>query len=151
MSDEITDEIMDARYRATDFQTALLFAIASEIGRVHHNRYQTSWDRWDDDPHIPGIHWRRYRYDCDCTEAKDFLPQHVAACCEGAPHFAFEDVDFEWYKYPGRDMTVSREMHTSAWVAWFDRCLKVIRSFDAHVATGKGKGQENLFLGTIPR
>jgi hypothetical protein len=120
-------------YEATDFHEALLFGIAREIGRVHFNHYQSSWDRWSDDPHIPGIHWRVYRYDCDCLEKAtpdNFLPVHGEDCVQNQPHFRFEDVEFVWYKYPGRDMSINKEMSAEEWRAWFDRCLARIREFD---------------------
>lgn len=124
-------------YEATDFHEALLFAIAREIGRVHHNHYQSSWDRWSDDPHIPGIRWRRYVYQCDCPESDDgFIPRHLENCIVSQPNFQFEDVEFNWYKYPGRGMSVNKEWATDEWRQWFDRCITKIREFDTIIAGG---------------
>lgn len=118
-------------FEATDFHEALLFAIAREIGRVHHNRYQTSWDRWSDDPHIPGIQWRRYAYGCDCPETSDgFIPKHLETCPLLTPNFGFEDIRFSWYKNPGRGMSINKEWPPARWLAWFNRCLDKIREFD---------------------
>lgn len=125
------------QYEATDFHEALLFAIAREIGRVHHNRYQSSWDRWSDDPHIPGIQWRRYAYGCDCPEDNDgFTPRHLEDCPLCQPNFAFEDVRFTWYKNPGRGMSVSKSMPAAEWQAWFERCIAKIQEFDVHIGGG---------------
>lgn len=125
------------RYEATDFHEALLFAIAREIGRVHHNRYQTSWDRWSDDPHIPGIQWRRYAYDCDCPEDSDgFTPRHLENCPLCQPNFGFEDVRFTWYKNPGRGMSVNKSWSADEWMQWFDRCVAKVREFDYRVGGG---------------
>lgn len=125
------------QYEATDFHEALLFAIARELGRVHHNRYQTSWDRWSDDPHIPGIQWRRYAYDCDCPEDHDgFTPRHLEECVLCQPNFGFEDVRFTWYKNPGRGMSINQSWAAEKWQAWFDRCIAKIREFDVHVGGG---------------
>lgn len=118
-------------YEATDFHEALLFGIAREIGRVHSNRYQTSWDRWSDDPHIPGIQWRRYAYDCDCPNEKDsFVPSHLDSCPLCQPNFSFGGVSFNWYKNPGRGMSVNVLWSPRKWSAWLDRCLSKIREFD---------------------
>ena len=118
-------------YEATDFHEALLFGIAREIGRVHWNRYQTLWDRWSDDPHIPGIQWRRYSYECGCSENSDgFIPKHEENCKEMQPNFGFEDVRFVWYKNPGRGMSINKDWAHLQWAEWFDRCLAKIREFD---------------------
>ena len=130
-------------FEATDFHEALLFSIAREIGRVHHNRYQASWDRWSDDPHIPGIHWRSYRYECGCPEENDFIPRHTEDCQAILPNFRFENISFRWYKNPGRGMSVSSNMSESEWVSWFDRCLAVIRKFDRDPLS---ESQEDLSL-----
>lgn len=125
------------RFEATDFHKALLFAIGREIGRVHWNRYQTSWNRWSDDPHIPGIQWHRYVYGCNCPEDDDgFVPRHLDDCLKAQPNFQFENVSFRWYKNPGRGMSVSVAMKEEEWVTWFNRCLDKIREFDIkHSAT----------------
>jgi hypothetical protein len=127
----ITNDTTEA-YEATDFHEALLFAIAREIGRVHLSRYQTSWNRWSDDPHIPGIRWHRYVYDCGCPEDGDnFIPRHEEDCPTAQPNFQFENVCFRWYKNPGRGMSVNVVMADSEWRAWFDRCITKIREFEA--------------------
>ena len=122
-------------YEATNFHQALLFAIARKIGLVHWNRYQKSWDRWSDDPHIPGIEWRSYRYldGCDCPDVKggdSFLPSHEENCIAMKPNFEFEGVCFSWYKNPGRGMSVNKVMPEKEWAAWFNRCLAKIKEFD---------------------
>ena len=118
-------------YEATDFHEALLFAIAREIGRVHYSRYQTSWDRWSDDPHIPGIQWRSYITDCGCLEENDsFIPQHAEDCPAIQPNFGFAGVEFRWYKYPGRGMSVSKILSATEWASWFISCIAKIREFD---------------------
>lgn len=123
------------QYEASDFHEALLFAIAREIGRVHHNRYQTSWDRWSDDPHIPGIQWRRYAYDCDCPEDSDsFVPRHLEDCVLCQPNFGFEDVRFTWYKNPGRGMSVNKDWTSTEWLAWFNRCIAKVKEFDINIS-----------------
>jgi hypothetical protein len=125
-------------YEANDFHEALLFAIAREIGRVHHNRFQAPWDRWSDDPHIPGIQWRRYVYDCECPESEDnFVPRHREDCPLCQPNFGFEDVRFAWYKNPGRGMSVNKDWPPSEWVAWFERCISKIKEFDVHIGGGQ--------------
>lgn len=116
-------------YEASDFHEALLFAVAREIGRVHWNRYQKSWDRWSDDPHIPGIQWRRYIYDCDCKEDEGFIPKHDENCPLLQPNFRFGEAEFNWYKNPGRGMSVNQDWAPEKWMEWFNKCLEKIREF----------------------
>lgn len=119
------------RYEATDFHEALLFAIAREVARVHSNVYHESWDRWGDDPKIPSLHWRHYQYDCECPDGSGWGPeQHLPDCSSSTPHFQFEDVEIDWYKNPGRGMSVNKDWPAEQWVAWFDRCLAKVREFD---------------------
>jgi hypothetical protein len=127
----VTGELY-CKYEATDFHIALLFAIAREIGRVHWNRFQTSWNRWSDDPHIPGIQWTQYQGGCDCPEDGDgCIPQHSEECRATKANFVFEDIEFRWYKNPGRGTSVSKDMPAEQWLAWFERCLSKIREFDS--------------------
>lgn len=122
-------------YEASDFQIALLYDIARTIKRVHMNRYQSTWDRWSDDPHIPGIEWRSFRYgdECECPEAQDGSgdgPNHLEDCRAIKPNFEFDGVCFSWYKYPGRGTSVNVRMEAAQWVDWFNRCRAKIEEFD---------------------
>lgn len=117
-----------ASYEVSDFHKALLFSIMQEISRVHWNNYQHKWEEQKDgDPMIPGIHWRSYRGGCDCEDDED----HQDNCIQNTPNFRFEDVEFNWYKYPGRGMSTNASMSASDWEAWHARCLAKIREYDS--------------------
>lgn len=126
----MTNELVQ-EFEATDFHEALLFGIAREIGRVHWNVYQKSWDRWDDDPKIPEIHWRRYRYECACEEHYNdpFVPQHLPGCIQLTPCFEFAGVRFNWYKNPGRGMSMNAMKTDTEWRLWFEACITQIKAF----------------------
>lgn len=113
------------QFEANDFLLALLSFIAGEIDRVYGNVKQEPWEELDLGDAMPGIYWRAYRYeDCDCEGG------HESDCIQGTPHFQFEDVEFDWYKYPGRGTSTNKDWNETEWREWFDRCLAHVRSFD---------------------
>ena len=91
---------------------AFLAYILVEIERVFWNKNQKEWDRYED-PKIPNIEYRPYYWGEDEEMAK--------------PNFKFEDVEIRWYKYPGRGMSVNKEMTDKEWHQWRYRCIDTIR------------------------
>lgn len=138
------------RYECDDFIEALLMAILAEITRVHWNIYQHSWGAsWHadeiEDPEIPGIQFTRYYDGCECEDE----PEHRKDCRHARPNFQHEDVQFRWYKYPGRGMSTNKEWNAEEWRAWFQRCLATIRSFESvdmetHYSAENQKRQDAL-------
>ena len=102
-----------SHYTLPDYAEALFHSIREEVTRVYWNREQTEWEEYDD-PDVTGITWRPYYWGDDETEASK-------------PNFTFEDVEIRWYKRPGRGMSTNVEWEPAQWVAWFDRCIAVIR------------------------
>lgn len=98
-----------------DFTEALLGYVRLEIGRVFWNRNQRSWEAWED-PGFDGIQCRSYWWgDEDAPEADE-------------PNFAFEGVEFRWYKHMGRAMEHNRPgWRADDWASWLDRCIVAIR------------------------
>lgn len=121
-------------YQATDFHEALLREIGREISRIHWNRYQKPWDTSEDDPEIPGIWWRNFRYDCPCLEVDSGgwsdERYHTEDCLRTKPNFQFETVTFNWYKHLGRGMSTNTSMDAEGWMRWFDRCIAKVREND---------------------
>lgn len=116
-------------YECDDFVEALLMALLEEIKRVHWNVYQHQWGAsWHgdevEDPEIPGIGFTRYYDGCDCEDG------HEPTCRHSRPNFQYEDVQFRWYKYPGRGMSTNKAWEADEWREWFGRCLGAIRAFD---------------------
>lgn len=124
-----------SEYEADDFVEALLQSILEEIKRVHWNVYQHEWDStyWGDsisDPEIPGLYYSRWYTDhCDCGGI-DNDRSHEPNCVGLKPNFQFEDVEFRWYKRPGRGMSTNKNMTSDDWRQWFQRCIDKIRDFD---------------------
>lgn len=103
-------------YAFPEFAEALLFHLFGEISRVYGNVHQAEW-RFLSDPGFPGIQVRPYYWGEEPDEA-------------AKPNFAFGDVEVRWYKHPGRGMSCSVLKTPEQWVAWFNDCLKAIRSQD---------------------
>lgn len=119
------------RYSVDAFVEALFSAILEEITRVHWNVYQHRWGpSWHadeiEDPMIDGIQFTRYYDGCPCEDEDEHRPE----CRHAKPNFQHEDVQFRWYKYPGRGMSTNKEWTSDEWRAWFQRCLDTVRSFD---------------------
>lgn len=119
------------RYSADDFVEALFSAILDEIKRVHWNVFQHQWGpSWHadqvEDPMIPGISFVRYYDGCECEDESEHRPD----CRHSKPNFQHEDVQFRWYKYPGRGMSTNKDWSADEWRAWFGRCLATIRQFE---------------------
>lgn len=90
--------------------------VMEEIYRVYWNRNQEQWDgRYD--PEIPGVTWRAYCWDDESPEADK-------------PNLEFKDVHICWYKYPGRGMSVNKEMSAEEWCQWMSDLFAVIRAAD---------------------
>lgn len=118
-------------YECDDFIEALFMAILDEMKRVHWNVFQHSWKpSWHgdsiEDPEIPGISFVRYYDGCPCEDE----PEHRPECRHAKPNFQHEDVQFRWYKYPGRGMSTNKNWTSDEWRAWLGRCMKTIRAFD---------------------
>lgn len=118
-------------YECDPYVEALLDALLDEIRRVHWNVYQHQWGpSWHydeiEDPEIPGILFTRYYDGCPCEDE----PEHRPDCRHARPNFQFEDVQFRWYKYPGRGMSTTKEWNAEQWRTWFMRCRDKIREFD---------------------
>lgn len=134
------------QYSCDDFVEALLSAILAEIKRVHWNIYQHQWGpSWHydqvEDPCIDGILFTRYYDGCKCEDE----PQHFPECRHVRPNFQHEDVQFRWYKYPGRGMSTNKDWTPEEWRAWFARCLSTIQAFEGeHLSEGNRERQERL-------
>lgn len=119
------------RYDVDDFVEALFMAILQEIERVHWNVYQHRWGpSWHadqvEDPMIPGIAFVRYYDGCACEDEDEHRPD----CRHKRPNFQHEDVQFRWYKYPGRGMSTNKDWTSDEWRTWFARCLETVRAFE---------------------
>jgi hypothetical protein len=136
------------QYECDDFVAALLTAILEEIKRVHWNVYQHTWrPSWHgdeiEDPEVPGIAFVRYYDGCPCEDEDE--DEHRPDCRHAKPNFQYEDVQFRWYKYPGRGMSTNKDWTPDEWRVWFVRCLTTIRAFDVdHLSEADGERQEQL-------
>lgn len=123
-----------------EFAEALIVAIRDEIARVYWNVNQKPWAgsedaghpwTWDEknpptfDTGIPGVEWSPYYNWGGCPDDADWDQAKA-----DAPNFAFDGVEIRWYKRFGRSMNVNVQWTPDLWVAWFDRCLDVIRIFE---------------------
>ena len=134
------------KYQCDDFVEALLSAVLGEIKRVHWNVYQHQWGpSWHadqvEDPCIDGIVFTRYYDGCECEDEA----QHAPECRHARPNFQHEDVQFRWYKYPGRGMSTNKDWTAEEWRAWFFHCLATVRAFDGdHMKEGHRERDERL-------
>ena len=122
------------QYEADDFIEAIFDKVLEEIRRVHWNVYQHQWEpTWHgdkvEDPHIPGIEFVRYYDGCPCEDDDEHKPE----CRHAKPNFKHEDVEFRWYKWPGRGMSTNKDWTAQEWRDWLTRCLATVRAFDADV------------------
>lgn len=133
-------------YEADDFIEALFMAILKEIKRVHWNVYQHSWGpSWHadeiEDPEITGILFTRYYDGCKCEDE----PEHRPDCRHAKPNFQHEDVQFRWYKYPGRGMSTNKDWTPTEWRDWFGRCLNTVKAFEGdHYSEANRARREQL-------
>lgn len=68
---------------------------------------------------------------CTCGAAHDWEEHPCTPECIGQrPNFQHEDVEFRWYKRPGRGMSTNKDWTSDEWRAWFQRCLTTVRSFE---------------------
>jgi hypothetical protein len=138
------------RYNVGDFVEALFMAILKEIERVHWNVYQHRWGpSWHsdqvEDPMIPGISFTRYYDGCKCEDEDEHRPD----CRHAKPNFQHEDVQFRWYKYPGRGMSTNKDWTADEWRAWFQRCLDTVRSFDDSDYSEDAYARRKLLAGAL--
>lgn len=133
------------RYQCDDFVEALLTALLDEVRRVHWNVYQHQWGpSWHadqvEDPCIEGILFTRYYDGCECEDEGE--SGHAPECRHARPNFQHEDVQFRWYKYPGRGMSTNKDWSPEKWRDWFVRCLATIKAFDGDPMS-EGSRQRN--------
>lgn len=134
------------KYDCDDFIEALFMAILEEVKRVHWNVYQHQWaPSWHgdaiEDPEIPGILFTRYYDGCACEDEEEHSPD----CRHAKPNFQHEDVQFRWYKYPGRGMSTNKEWSSDEWRAWFQRCLATVRAFEGdHMSDADSERHDSL-------
>lgn len=119
------------RYECDDFIEAIFMSVLKEIERVHWNVYQHKWGpSWHadeiEDPEIAGIQFTRYYDGCSCEDEDEHRPE----CRHSRPNFQHEDVQFRWYKWPGRGMSTNKDWAADDWRMWHSRCLETIRSFE---------------------
>lgn len=129
------------QYECDDFIEALFDKILAEVTRAHWNVYQHSWGpSWHydevEDPMIPSIAFVRYYDGCECENESEHRPE----CRHAHPNFQHEDVQFRWYKYPGRGMSTNKNWTADEWRAWFDRCVGTIQAFEQQHMHGYGEG-----------
>jgi hypothetical protein len=135
------------RYDVPDYVEALFDKILGEIGRVHWNVYQHKWGpSWHsdevEDPEIPGIAFVRYYDGCACEDEDE--SGHRPDCRHSKPNFQHEDVQFRWYKYPGRGMSTNKEWTAEEWVAWFERCLQTVKVFEGDHLDSEARRQTEI-------
>lgn len=133
-------------FECPDFAAALLTAIRSEISRVYWNVHQkpfydaggsdigSSYDHWSDRDKfgkpplgIPGMDWNPYYNWGGSPEDEDWDQESA-----DAPNFAFEGVEFRWYKYFGRSLNVSVVWPAEKWCRWFERAMQTLRAFETN-------------------
>jgi hypothetical protein len=111
-------------YALNDAQEALFHGITDAIDDAYWNRYQTNHEWNDGDTlSIPGG-----------IEIADYWWGDDEAPEASRPNFAFDGVEIRWYKHPYRGLSINKRMTMNQWVAWYDRCLAVIRAWDAESA-----------------
>lgn len=139
-------------YECDDFIEALFMAILEEIKRVHWNIYQHTWaPSWHgdevEDPEIDGILFTRYYDGCHCEDE----PQHRPECRHAKPNFQHEDVQFRWYKYPGRGMSTNKNWTSDEWRAWFTRCLATIQAFEGDAYSEDNERRKDALRESLAR
>jgi hypothetical protein len=110
----------DEQVSLTEWQQALLDYVWAEVERVYWNNTQTHFDaKYGEPDHgIAGLVIRRYWWGDEDEPAAEL------------PHIELCGLQFRWYKYYGRSMTVSREMSFDEWLDWFDAALGTVRASD---------------------
>lgn len=69
----------------------------------------------------------------------------LPTCIGQLPNFKHEDVEFRWYKYPGRGMSTNKDWSAQEWKDWHARCLSTIREFEGdHYSDENHERQEKL-------
>ena len=102
-------------FELDDHADALLMAILREVGRVYWNKNQAEWHYAHTG--IPGLETRPYYWGDDDKEA-------------AKPNLKYKNVEVRWYKYPGRSMSVNKNMTVDQWAAWFYAVLAAVRKFE---------------------
>jgi len=102
-------------YEMDSHADALLMALLAEVGRVYWNQHQKQW--YYEDTGIPGL----------ITNPYDWGDDDDAGV---APNFAYDGVEISWYKYPGRSMSVNKELTVNEWAAWFYKVLDAVRAYE---------------------
>lgn len=66
-----------------------------------------------------------YWGDCDCGAEKSWVEKdtHEFTCSTVRPNFRYQDIEIRWYKYIGREMTISREVTRQELIAMFRKCF----------------------------
>ncbi len=103
-------------HKTDDHAEALILALLKEISRVYWNINQREWHY--EDPEIPGLETRGYYWGDDEQEQRK-------------PNLAYAGVEISWYKYPGRSMSVNKELSVNEWAYWFYSALTCVRDFES--------------------
>lgn len=106
-------------YEIDPHADALISAVLSELGRVYWNKFQTKWNH---ESFMPSVETRPYYWGDDDAEMEK-------------PNLSAFGVEISWYKYPGRSMSVNKDMSVNEWADWFYRVLGEIRRYE--------KGEKN--------
>jgi hypothetical protein len=105
------------QYEMPQYAIVLLQGILQYISITVWNRDQVEWDKYTD-PGIPGIEYRPYWWgNEDAPEAT-------------MPNLGCGGVKVFWYKYPGRGMSVDKNLSPAEWAEWFNACLAAIDKVD---------------------
>lgn len=67
---------------------------------------------------------------CGASEAWDENRGCLPTCIGQRANFQHEDVEFRWYKRPGRGMSTNKDWSADEWRAWHARCLATVRAFE---------------------
>jgi hypothetical protein len=119
---------------------ALILDLIHEIERVFANVNQREWNySWSgEDPRIPGIVFRGFRY--PKYDFQDEIPEDEKEEAErdrieaALPCFEYGGVAIWWYKHPGRSMSSNCRMSAQEWFDWHESAIKCIRAADVRHA-----------------
>jgi hypothetical protein len=105
-------------YGTPTYADALIEWLLREIERVHWNKYQKEWDRYNP-VNLNGIDFRGY-YWGEASEESEL------------PNLKFDGLQQEirWYKHPHRGQSCTIKMDEKQWIEWFNAALKIIQDND---------------------
>lgn len=106
-------------FGTSEWVDALIAYLLDEIERVHWNKYQKEWGRYED-PKLNGVTFNPYYWGDDEKEAEK-------------PNLKFDSgsgQEIYWYKHPGRGQSSLIYFGKTEWINWFNAALEIIRKND---------------------